>query len=108
MHSSQKLIIFANEKKGKTMTTTQINAEIYQNLGYLADSEDYMKKVLTFLKKLSLQKRSASVNKSTKKIVVDMSRPLPTDKYVGIISSSREDDEKAKEQYMKEKYGRYL
>ncbi len=90
------------------MTATQINAEIYQNLGFLADSEDYMQKVLDFLKKLSFQKRSNTAKKTSDKIFVDVSKPLPTDKYVGLISSSREDDERAKEQYMREKYGRYL
>lgn len=89
------------------MTASQINAEIYQNLGYLADSEDYMSKVLKYLKKLSLQKSRAS-KKNEEKVFVDLSRPLPSDKYVGVISSSREDDEKALEQYMREKYQAYL
>lgn len=89
------------------MTSAQINAEIYHNLGYLADSEDYMSKVLVFLRKLSLQKSRASKN-SNEKIFVDLSRPLPSDKYVGIVSPNREDDEKALEQYMREKYSMYL
>lgn len=90
------------------MTAMQVNAEIYQNLGYLADSEDYMQKVLAFLKKLTTQKRSETAKGSNGKIVVDMSRPLPTDKYVGLASPNREDDEKAREEYMREKYGAYL
>lgn len=90
------------------MTTWQINAEIYQNLGYLADSENYMTKVLAFLKKLSSQKRSESAKSADNKIVVDMTRPLPTDKYVGQASPNREDDEKAREKYMRKKYGMYL
>lgn len=40
-----------------------------------------------------------------RKIHVDRSRPLPSDKYVGIITASREDDEKAREEYLTEKYG---
>lgn len=95
------------KKEGTNMTASQINAEIYQNLGYLADSEDYMSKVLKYLKKLSLQKSRAS-KKNEEKVFVDLSRPLPSDKYVGVISSSREDDEKALEQYMREKYQAYL
>lgn len=89
------------------MTVSQINAEIYQNLGYLADSEDYMSKVLKYLKKLSLQKSRAS-KKNEEKVFVDLSRPLPSDKYVGVISSNREDDGKALEQYMRKKYQAYL
>ncbi len=89
------------------MTASQINAEIFRNLGYLADSEDYMNKVLKYLKKLSLQKSRAS-KKDEEKFFVDMSRPLPSDKYVGLISSRREDDERALEQYMREKYKAYL
>lgn len=89
------------------MSASQINAEIYQNLGYLADSEDYMSKVLKYLKKPSLQKSRAS-KKNEEKVFVDLSRPLPSDKYIGVISSSREDDKKALEQYMREKYQAYL
>lgn len=90
------------------MTTMQINAEIYRNLGYLADSDDYMNKVLNFLKKLSRQKRQSAKKVADGKIHVDVSKPLPSDKYVGLVSSNREDDEKALEEYMKEKYGMYL
>lgn len=79
------------------MTASLINAEIFRNLGYLADSEDYMNKVLKYLKKLSLQK-SRATKKNEGKIFVDLNRSLPSDKYVGLISSNREDDEKALEQ----------
>lgn len=91
------------------MTALEINAEIYQNLGYLADNEDYLQTVLSFLKKLSL-KKSKSTTKAApvKKFKVDMSRPSALDEYAGILHTTREDDEKAKEEYMKEKYGRYL
>lgn len=87
------------------MTAMQINAEIYRNLGYLADSENYLQKALDFLKKLSWQKASESKDTTVKKIHVDRSRPLPTDKYVGIITASREDDEKARGEYLTKKYG---
>lgn len=93
------------------MTALEINAEIYQNLGYLADNVDYMQTVLNFLKKLSLKKRTSTAKATiapVTKFKVDMSRPLPTDQYVGILHTTREDDEKAKEDYMKEKYERYL
>lgn len=92
------------------MTATQISAEIYRNLGYLADDEGYMNKVLIYLRKLSSQKKktSAKATAAPEKIVVDMNHPLPTDKYVGLASPKREDDPKAKEEYMRQKYGRYL
>lgn len=88
------------------MTTAQINAEIYRNLGYLADSEDYMSRVLNFLKKLSLQKSKADEKEDV--IYVDINRPLPSDKYVGLASPNREDDAKSLEKYMREKYSMYL
>lgn len=87
------------------MTASQINVEIYRNLSYLADSETYLQKALDSLKKLSRQKRSEAKSGAIKKIHVDRKRLLPTDKYVGIISASREDDEKAREEYMTQKYG---
>lgn len=91
------------------MTAIEINAEIYRNLGYLADSEDYLKTVLSFLKKLSLKKRNSMAKaEPIKKFKVDMNRPSEMDKFKGMLTSSREDDEKAREDYMKEKYGRYL
>lgn len=86
------------------MTTMQINAEIIRNLNFLSDSESYLKKALESLRKLSRQKK-ADAN-ATKKIHVD-DGPLPTDKYLGLFSDSLQ-DEKLKEEYMKEKYGMYL
>lgn len=87
------------------MTALQINAEIYRNLGYLADSETYLQQALNFLRKLSRQKEQDGVNPDVKKIHVDRTRPLPSDKYVGIITSSKEEDEKAREEYLTQKYG---
>lgn len=90
------------------MTATQINAEIYRNLGFLADSEAYMQRVLTFLKKLSFEKENGTAKAEVQKIKIDRNRPLPTDPFVGIASPNREDDEKARKAYMEEKYGQYL
>lgn len=88
------------------MTAVEVNAEIYRNLGYLADNEDYMETVLNFLKKLSLKKRTAQSKATpTKKFKVDMSKPSSLDQFAGILHTTREDDEKTKEEYMREKYG---
>lgn len=88
------------------MTATEINAEIYRNLGYLADNEDYMQTVLNFLKKLTVKKRNAQAKSVTvKKFKVDMSSRSSLDQFAGILNTTREDDEKAKEEFMKEKYG---
>lgn len=90
------------------MTTLQINAEIARNLNYLSDNEKYLQKVLDFLKKLSRQKRKDTKNGAVKKIHVD-DGPLPTDKYLDMFPpSTREEDEKLKEEYMKDKYRIYL
>lgn len=86
----------------------QINAEIKRNLDYLADSDDYLSKALDFLKKLSQQKRKEVKADMVRKIHVT-DGPLPTDKYIGLFeSSSPEEDEKLKEEYMRDKYGMYL
>lgn len=86
----------------------QINAEINRNLSYLGDSDFYLQKVLDFLKSLSVQKRSNTKTSTVKKIHVT-DGPLPTDKYIGMFEpSSPEEDEKLKEEYMREKYGMYL
>ena len=86
------------------MTAFEINAQVYHNLGLIADNETYMKAVLDLINKFVGEK---GTKETTKKIHVSRSVTLPTDKYVGIIHTSREDDERAKEQYMKEKYGQY-
>lgn len=90
------------------MTTMQINAEIYRNLGYLADSDDYLSKALDFLKKLSRQKRKDAKAGVVQKIHVT-DGPLPTDKYIGLFElADPKEDEKLKEEYMRQKYGMYL
>ena len=38
------------------MSTTGLNAELFRQLSYIADDENYMKKVLNYIKKLAIQK----------------------------------------------------
>lgn len=38
------------------MSTTSLNAELFRQLSYIADDENYMKKVLNYTKKLASQK----------------------------------------------------
>ena len=38
------------------MSTTSLNAELFRQLSYIADDENYMKKVLNYIKKLASQK----------------------------------------------------
>lgn len=40
------------------MTAIELNAEIYRNLGYLADNEDYLRDILNYLKKLTIKKKA--------------------------------------------------
>lgn len=85
------------------MNTTEINAEIYRSLGYLSGNESYLRKAMNELKKLTLQMRQESRQTTSKKIKVK-SIPLSLDKYVGIVSSNREDDKLALDKYLSEKY----
>ena len=41
------------------MSTTGLNAELFRQLSYIADDENYMKKVLNYIKKLAIQKEKA-------------------------------------------------
>ena len=41
------------------MTAIELNAEIYRNLGYLADNEDYLRDILNYLKKLTIKKKAS-------------------------------------------------
>ena len=90
------------------MTTMQLNAEIFNNLSYLEDNEHYLHQALDAIKEIVRKKRDNAKTTSVKKFKADLSQPLPTDEFVGLASPIREDDVKAKEQYFKEKYGRYL
>lgn len=85
------------------MTAIEINAEIYRSLGYLSENENYLRKAMNELKKLAIQMRRETKNSSSQKIKVK-SMPLSIDKYVGIASSNRDDDEHALEEYLSEKY----
>jgi hypothetical protein len=87
------------------MTAFEINAQVYHNLGLIANNETYMKAVLDLINKFVGEKEA---KEATKKIHVKKDRPSSLEKYAGIFSSSREDDEKNREEYMREKYGRYL
>lgn len=40
------------------MTAIQLNAELYRNMGIIADDEDLLAKVLKYVKKLAAQKKS--------------------------------------------------
>lgn len=42
------------------MTALELNAEIYRNLGSLADDERYLKKVVGYLKRLAKDKEAES------------------------------------------------
>ena len=90
------------------MTTMQLNAEIFNNLSYIEDNEHYLHQALDAIKAIVRKKRDNAKTISVKKFKADLSQPLPTDEFVGLASPKREDDVKAKEQYFKEKYGRYL
>ncbi|MDD6552683.1 MAG: hypothetical protein PUF37_03725 [Prevotellaceae bacterium] len=90
------------------MTAMQLNAEIFNNLSYLEDNEDYLHQALDAIKAIVKKKKNSVKATPVKKFKVDKSIPLPTDEFVGIASPNPEDDIKAKEEYFKEKYGRYL
>jgi hypothetical protein len=88
------------------MTAFELNAAVYQGLQAISGNENYMQQVLDLIKKLT--KQSKTTNNNIHKIHIDLSRPSSLDEFVGMVSSNREDDKKAKEQYFKEKYEKYL
>lgn len=84
------------------MTTLQLNNELARQMGLISDNKDLMRKVLDYVKSLTKQMKSAetkTANYSDELIHVDQSIPLPSDKYIGMVSASRENDEKALEEY---------
>lgn len=89
------------------MTAFELNAQVYYNLGYIANNESRMKKVLDLL--MSFRKEDQE-NKEIpiKRIHVKRNQSSSLDQFAGIFSSSRSDDEKAREEYMKDKYSKYL
>lgn len=86
------------------MTTLQLHTEIHRALTDLADSESYLQKALHALQSLAKQKMRETKETPPKKLRVDRSRPLPTDKYVGFVSAPHKEDEQALADYMADKY----
>lgn len=48
------------------MTTTQMNAEIFRNLGILAESEDMLARVAKYLRKLVKEQQEAAPTRMSK------------------------------------------
>ena len=47
-------------RRGDTyMSTTNVNAELFRQLSYIADDENCMKKALDYIRKLAIQKEKA-------------------------------------------------
>lgn len=85
------------------MSTLELNAEIYRNLGFIADSEVYLKQALDALKKItSIKQRDET--KATTKIRIRR-EPLPTAAFVGSIPVDRSADAEAREEYAHTKFG---
>lgn len=85
------------------MSTLEINAEIYRNLGFIADSEAYLKQALDALRKIASLKKQAT---TTRDVKIHLRRdPLPTASFVGSIPSDRAADDEAREEYARTKYG---
>lgn len=76
-------------------------------MGLISGNNELMRKVLDYVKSLTRQLKQTDIKgeaKSDGLIHIDPTIPLPSDKFVGMVSSSREDDEKALEEYLAEKY----
>lgn len=89
------------------MTTLQLNKELAQQMGLISGNNELMRKVLDYVKSLTRQLKQTDTKREVKSdglIHIDPTIPLPSDKFVGMVSSSREDDEKALEEYLAEKY----
>lgn len=86
------------------MTAMQTRVEIFRNLSVLADDDEYMKRASVLLGELVAQKGKEEA-KDVRRFRVDMERPLSTDKYVGMITASMDEDEEAKREYLLSKYG---
>lgn len=89
------------------MTAFELNAAVYPEFQAISGNKDYMRQVLDLIKKLTKRSKTTVIN-NTKKIRVDLNRPSSLDEFVGMASPDSEDDDHAKEQYFKEKYGEYL
>ena len=89
------------------MTTLQIDNELASQLRLISANNDLKKKVLDYIKNLTGHAKNAkSATHDGGWIHVNRNIPLPSDRYVGIISSSREDDERDLEEYLTEKYSK--
>lgn len=76
-------------------------------MGLISGNNELMRKVLDYVKSLTRQLKQTDTKREVKSdglIHIDPTIPLPSDKFVGMVSSSREDDEKALEEYLAEKY----
>lgn len=90
------------------MTAFELNAEVYSALQGIAGNENYMQQVLDFIKKLT-HRDSQKLPTAVNKIHVDRDRTLSLEKYLPLFDSSDGlDDEKLKDEYMREKYKEYL
>ena len=45
------------KNEGETMTTVQMNADVYRSLSIIAEDSDLMKKAMVYLRKLARQKQ---------------------------------------------------
>lgn len=85
------------------MSTLEINMEIYRNLGFIADSETYLKQALDALRRIASLKKQATAKSDVK---IHLRREsLPTASFVGSIPSDRAADDEAREEYARTKYG---
>lgn len=88
------------------MTTLQIDNELASQLNLISADYDLKKKVLDYIKSLTGYAKKAQASAHNDGLIhVNRNIPLPSDRYVGIISSSREDDERDLEEYLTGKYG---
>lgn len=89
------------------MTTLQLDNELASQLQLISSNYGLKRKVLDYIKSLTGNTKKTKTKVSNKDdglIHIDPTIPLPSDKFVGMVSASREDDEKALEEYLSEKY----
>ena len=53
----QKKCLILQKNGGETMTTLQMNADVYRSLSIIAEDSDLMKKAMIYLRKLARQKQ---------------------------------------------------
>lgn len=89
------------------MTTLQLDNELDYQMGLIASNYKLKRKVLDYIKSLTAPLNSAKISAAKHDdglIHIDPTIPLPSDKYVGMITAPREDDDKALEDYLSDKY----